>query len=326
VLHFYNANISYIDSRIRFGKLEYFTTKFEVQINSHPYLRKIISKHKTILQPGEQAYLSVDYKLLPVDRSFSFYAEIDCAVHAVVDAKSPCVVPVVNLTPEKVTISRKAKVGYIREIIDSGYFASNWKEGLKAMAVAAAAVAATVVGSGEPIKSADVTPRPCTEFDLTPVIKHVATESDPTVSLSETAAGPTAVVDSSKGAEFSVSDQVYAMIQDSGIHEHVLALDETQVPELMPEKPKIPEAYNSIGIRKPENLPEEISVEEVRVYGKSKSFVSKVKKLCGAYPKLWIDEGPIKMPEEEWMKVPLVDGWQNHKLASRSYLLSKKDR
>jgi hypothetical protein len=96
---------------------------------------------------------------------------------------------------------------------------------LKAIAVTAAAAAAIVVGSEDSIKSAGVAPRPCTEFDLTPVIKNVATESDPTVSLNKTVAGPIVVMDSFKEAKLSVFDQIYAIIQDSGIHEHVPALD-----------------------------------------------------------------------------------------------------
>lgn len=40
---------------------------------------------------------------------------------------------------------------------------------------------------------------------------------------------------------------------------------------------------------------------------------------------MWKDSGPIDMPEEEMMKVPLIDGWQNAKLDRNRYPVSRKD-
>lgn len=44
----------------------------------------------------------------------------------------------------------------------------------------------------------------------------------------------------------------------------------------------------------------------------------------GETPDVWVDKGPIGMPEGEHMKIPLTDGWQLAKLDARRHPISKR--
>jgi len=48
-------------------------------------------------------------------------------------------------------------------------------------------------------------------------------------------------------------------------------------------------------------------------------------KICAIYPEVWVDKGLIDIPEENIIKIPLVNNWQNQKIVSKIYPLSKKD-
>lgn len=74
------------------------------------------------------------------------------------------------------------------------------------------------------------------------------------------------------------------------------------------------------------DLPERITIEGVHIYDGDPKAASRFEKIIKDYPKLWVNDGCVDIPESQMMKVPLVEGWQNQKLAHRSYALSQRDR
>jgi hypothetical protein len=75
-----------------------------------------------------------------------------------------------------------------------------------------------------------------------------------------------------------------------------------------------------------EALPERVSSEGVHIYAADAHVADQLEAVVKEFPKVWVNVGLIDVPEGEMMKVPLVEGWQNQKIASRSYPLSKRDR
>jgi hypothetical protein len=55
-------------------------------------------------------------------------------------------------------------------------------------------------------------------------------------------------------------------------------------------------------------------------------LIQKLRALVSEFATCWEEKGPIDIPEEERMPVPLVEGWQNQKVATRCYPLGIKDR
>ena len=50
----------------------------------------------------------------------------------------------------------------------------------------------------------------------------------------------------------------------------------------------------------------------VTVYGEDSNTAAQIAAVADAYPDLWIDKGNVaNVPEGEWMKIPLVDNWQD---------------
>jgi hypothetical protein len=68
-----------------------------------------------------------------------------------------------------------------------------------------------------------------------------------------------------------------------------------------------------------EALPERISDEGVHIYAADPRVADQLEAVVKEFPKVWVNIGLIDVPEGEMMKVPLVEGWQNQKIASRSY-------
>jgi hypothetical protein len=74
------------------------------------------------------------------------------------------------------------------------------------------------------------------------------------------------------------------------------------------------------------NVPELVTKKGIHIYAKNRTIASKFEKIVNKHPIIWTDQGIIDLPLEQQLKVPLVDGWQNAKLNSWLYPLSRKDR
>ncbi len=107
------------------------------------------------------------------------------------------------------------------------------------------------------------------------------------------------------------------------------ALDELLTPydELdAPQKPRISPVASTLGLKIPENAPCIVTGTGISIYSGDPRKARVFQKLCEAYPSIWQDNGPIDMSEEEMMKIPLVEGWQNTKLNFRAYPLGREER
>ncbi len=163
--------------------------------------------------PHQSAYLVVDYKPLPADRSFAFLATHSVAVNAVLDAKTPRAILVKNPTDGVITIPKHARMGTIRENTDSGYFASTWTTALKALTVAAAL--ATPANADNSQQEGTVSAVGA-EFELTPLLCAVSWKEPPL--LHPLPPYPNVVASQARQAESTtpLTDQVYLMMQQSG--------------------------------------------------------------------------------------------------------------
>ncbi|KAK1774020.1 hypothetical protein QBC45DRAFT_446426 [Copromyces sp. CBS 386.78] len=101
--------------------------------------------------------------------------------------------------------------------------------------------------------------------------------------------------------------------------------DTSASPDSVPH-PKLPEKHSILGIRMDDKALEIITKEGVHIFAGSKRISKALAKLVERFLKLWKEGGLVDMPEDEMMRVPLVDGWQNHKVAARIYPISKKDQ
>lgn len=106
-----------------------------------------------------------------------------------------------------------------------------------------------------------------------------------------------------------------------------LSLVPTHLPK--PLTHDIPRVVPGIRAVKPLTLTgakEEILPNGIKIYGFDTERQAYAK-LVEEFPSLWKDDGFIKVPPEEWMRIPLKDGWQD-KLTGRSkiYPLGIEDR
>ena len=74
-----------------------------------------------------------------------------------------------------------------------------------------------------------------------------------------------------------------------------------------------------------DNAPEVTTKEGVHVYIADLQLAQRFVYICESFPKLQRDEGLIKVPPDELIYVPLVEGWQNQKIKSYIYPLSSWD-
>ncbi|RYC55608.1 hypothetical protein CHU98_g10598 [Xylaria longipes] len=334
-LHPHEAVIDYSSGTITFRGLSDFTIVFEVLVRSRECVRKVVNTRNVTIGGGEKAYVQVDYKPLPADRSFCFMAIHEAAMHAVVDAKTPKVVPIVNTAKTPVKIHKGTKLGQIRENNDSGSHVSSWKSAMKTLAVAAVALAApvaNVVGSGSPATANSVIAVNA-EFDMSPMITATATGTVPDnkspVYMDELANStpmtPTEVHASAPpttGARLAgtpLTDAVFNMITG------VPPPDEPYIaPLIEPPKPKIPDSYATSGIKRPADAPENVTKNGIHIYAEKASEAAKFAEIVEAYD-IWIDKGEVDIPEDQQLKIPLVDNWQETKLNARAYPLSRRD-
>ena len=91
-------------------------------------------------------------------------------------------------------------------------------------------------------------------------------------------------------------------------------------------KPRVPEKHSTLGLKMADNLPELVTQKGVHVYAADRALANQFVGVVKEYPLLWTDNGLIDIPLDEWMKIPLVEGWQNQKVKARSYPLSQRDR
>jgi hypothetical protein len=328
-IHCYECVIDYQSTTITYNAVNGFKVDFEVETRSLPCVRKVTTQRKIVLLPGQKAHIPVNYKPLPNDRSFVFDSSHDHIVNAAVNAKSPQVVVAVNTSPSTITIPKRCHVGTINDSTDSGYFVASWANAMKAV-TASAAISASLAAAGTPtsVDVDTVQPAPVSaQFELSHLIQAVAEGHANHTSRQHhawetrnlihepTTPSRTNVTSTPTTPTLSLSDQVFNITQ---------GLAPGLPPEGVEVKPRIPEKHSTLGIKMGAEYEEVF--EGMHIYSKSKSFARKLKALVKIFPSLWEDKGLIDLPAEQWMKVPLVEGWQNQRVSSRSYPLSRRDR
>ena len=81
-----------------------------------------------------------------------------------------------------------------------------------------------------------------------------------------------------------------------------------------------------LGIQRVKNLPEDATEEGVHHFRRSPRWNKRVKQLVAKYAsRIFKDTEPIRVPPEQHLRVPLVEGWQNLKLGQRKYPCSEED-
>lgn len=104
-------------------------------------------------------------------------------------------------------------------------------------------------------------------------------------------------------------------VMDSGVKNLDPDADQRELP------PKL-----SAGITKPSNIEEIITDDGIRVCSSNPIFAKRLTKLVEQFRECWVARDPIKVPKDERMTIPLVEGWQKQKIAAKAYPLGIKDR
>jgi Reverse transcriptase (RNA-dependent DNA polymerase)/RNase H-like domain found in reverse transcriptase/Integrase zinc binding domain len=315
------AMLDYQTGELKLGTLDNMVIPFEVRIQSRACVRKVSLVRPITIIPGKSAWVQVNYKSLPRDRSFALNAIHPSVSNAIVDANSPRTCLLTNPTQEAIRLSKGTRLATITESIDSGYFVSTlpiaWKAIAMASAVGTAATMNTdhfVQGTKLPALNSftpeqSVIPAMGAEFNLTSEISS-ALQNPP---KQEVATAP-----ADANSQTPLSDAVFNIIQSST---NATARMEPSIIE-----PKAIPTRTNPAIKTPTDAPELITKEGIHIYAKDRTKASKFEKIIDKYPTIWTDQGIIDLPLEQQLKVPLVDGWQNAKLNSRPYPLSRKDR
>ncbi|KIX01155.1 uncharacterized protein Z518_08880 [Rhinocladiella mackenziei CBS 650.93] len=89
--------------------------------------------------------------------------------------------------------------------------------------------------------------------------------------------------------------------------------------------PRAPQPARNLGIGRPENIPEITASNGVHICNEDPAFAQALLRCVEKYSDCWIDRGPITIPEKDYMPVPLVEGWEKQKFASKPYPLGLKD-
>ena len=286
----YKADIDYGTKEVRLGNIN-FVMPFQTRALAYlPCRRKVRTKRAVTLLPQQEAYVPVRYKPLPEGRNLAFYSKHAAALSAIVTAKTPHVVALKNPTSGIMTIPSQFPIGYISECEDSGYFVSSWDSAFPALSV----------GSALPHFPSD-------DFAFAfPAVND----------------------------EFVLDDKVRAVADGFRPHKQPFVGTATQQGEATPvkedsepaRKPHVPEKHSTLGLKMSGDAPEVTTKDGVRVYAADPQLAQRFVRICESFPKLWRDEGLIKVPPDELMRVPLVEGWQNQKIKSRMYPLSSRDR
>ncbi|KAN0080860.1 hypothetical protein V8E54_004064, partial [Elaphomyces granulatus] len=91
----------------------------------------------------------------------------------------------------------------------------------------------------------------------------------------------------------------------------------------------IPERISICGIKPSDDAPHMISehiIAHEHIFAHDQKIARALKKLCDSHDRVWKNDRPIRVPREDQMKIPLVEGYQNTKLNSRVYPLSQQEK
>lgn len=337
----YGANIHYDARTVDFTSLD-LKIPFDIDVRATSCTRKVTTTREIVLLPGQQAHIPVEYKPLPNDRSFAFEAKHGAMVNSIINAKTPKVVLVVNQSNGTLRIPKNTHAGTIKENIESGYFATSWDKACKAIGVAwmigaatgltAAASATAMVPAPGTNLSHSVSPSPAiaSEFPLSDMVRCIAdgTYVPSVPSVSSGSAPSSAQQPPAQPSSTPLSDLVFQLSQSPSDKAFAAVPADEAVAEVVPpdDLPDTNEKHSTLGMRMTADLPERITIEGVHIYDGDPKAASRFEKIIKDYPKLWVNDGCVDIPESQMMKVPLVEGWQNQKLAHRSYALSQRDR
>ncbi|KAI1484861.1 hypothetical protein F5X96DRAFT_683273 [Biscogniauxia mediterranea] len=272
----YGATISYPDGTVTFETLNGWKVPFEVEYRARPCTRKVTLAQRVTLAPGQTAVLPANYVSLPDDRSFMFQAHHKLAVCSAVTAATPPSVIVKNTSNSNQVIEKGTRMGSIHECTDSGYYAATWNGVLKAVALASV-IATVPTASAAPLGENLEIPTDAAlpdvvsmsaGFTLTPALTALATDSVPNDNKTDIAS---AMDKPSGNTDTPLTDAVYNMIQETQAQEH-------------DNKPKVAERMSTLGIKKPNNLPEIQTEQGHHVYNEDPQFASEIIRI--------IDEGP----------------------------------
>lgn len=321
--------IDYSTSVLRFPAQGNFETPFATDLPSHPCVRRVQAKNNISILPGESAWVVVDYKPLPRDRDFAFNSAHPLAMNAFVSAKSPKTVLLKNPSAQPVKINKRTRLGTITEGMDLSFFSSTLPKALKALTVGTALLAAAgnvAAAQPTPALADSIVPSVAAEFNLTEPLLNIAisgsTETTTPIATAEEAVQWLDDLEAYQST-YTVSDEVYNITQSAGYD---------SLPEVPPDpdetRPRLRDLFQAFGIKRPHDIPCKISPKGVHVCDVeavrrcSPAWMS----LVSEYEDLWKDTGPVDVPTEQQMKVPLVDGWQKQKLNTRAYHLSTRDK
>lgn len=87
-----------------------------------------------------------------------------------------------------------------------------------------------------------------------------------------------------------------------------------------------PKRHYTMGISRPANVPELTMENGTRVCNLYPDEAKAWQALLEKWKLVWTHRGPLDIPEEEHMRVPLVENWQNMKIAARKYPLGIRHR
>ncbi|KAK9769282.1 putative Reverse transcriptase [Seiridium cardinale] len=292
LLKLHGARIAYAKDKIHFDGLDGFSIPFTVMRNSNPCVRKVTTKGKTTVMPGKSAYIAVDWKPLPKDRSFSFESSHPNIMHSIIDGYTQPTVIINNPSQQPTTIGRGTKVGRISEIQDSGYFVSDWKSGLKTLAAAATValpfVAFIVDAYGNVTRNLAI-PAVNAEFSMTPEVAAMAIGAPPPSSmpdLTQMAVAPQTADFGLPGQNMSqtpLTDSIFNMIKETAYKVNA-APPVPDPPDY--DRPMTSTNNSTLGIRRPEDLPKKVTKEGIHIYAENNSFVRKATDLISSHPSL----------------------------------------
>jgi hypothetical protein len=164
------------------------------------------------------------------------------------------------------------------------------------------------------------------KFDMSAPMIALATNSAPArdaITLNETVCFADAHPEYFQ-SKTPMLNTVYNMIQESEPPKEPLEPALGPAPLFSEARPKIPGLHSSLGISRPNDLPEQVTPKGVHIYAENVSIANGFAKIVKDY-NIWVDRSMVDILKDQQLKIPLVDGWQNASLGSRSYPLGRKD-
>ncbi|KAL8366740.1 hypothetical protein RB595_010549 [Gaeumannomyces hyphopodioides] len=325
---------------------EDFSIPFAPLQKSVPVVRKVVASQKIKLLPGELSYVPVSYVDLPRGRSFALTGVHPATVNAILNSDSHKVILLSNPTDEPLEIKKHTRLGTIHEQIDRAHFVSTGKKAFAALALATMAgqAAPSAPTSAEAIQMVGpnnlrVPLTPSTfahgkapmnsEFVITPEMREELQKEAPAHTQEPSLTQSTQPTPMPDG---NVSDYVWNIVKGKGNSVPPVQSDFDDAPEetdgedlKLPEVPKVKDRHG-YGIKTPDKAPYITTQDGVRVYNGKPKEARILQRICKSFAKVWIDKGPIDVPKDMQMRVPLAEGYQKANLASKAYPVSKKNR